>query len=402
MKGGRIAVVLASLGPGGAERIMVRLAGLLAQRGFAVDVVVPAPQPDSMKAGVPKGVSLVELDGGHYFESLRLFHRIFKTKNVFLLPWAFVVFFWKLFVSTRSLTRYIGRRRPDLLLTAHYNVMTLTANFLAGRPSRVVVTEHTLLSEHLRRQVAPVRVCFSTMCRLFYPKAERVVGVSSAVAADLAAHFRLPASRVGHIYNPVVGSALKRKAEEVCHHPWLTDKTIPTLISVARLSPEKDFDTLLEAFSLLRRTTPVRLLVLGDGPDRGRLERRAAELKVEADVDWMGMTPNPLPLVREADALVLSTFYEGLPTVLIEALYVGTTPVATDAPGGIREILEDGRYGYIVPVRDAPALSEGMLKALRQPMPRRMLQERAGVFSEERAVDAYLELFGMIGVTRDA
>ena len=402
MKGGRIAVVLASLGPGGAERIMVRLAGLLAQRGFAVDVVVPAPQPDSMKAGVPKGVSLVELDGGHYFESLRLFHRIFKTKNVFLLPWAFVVFFWKLFVSTRSLTRYIGRRRPDLLLTAHYNAMTLAANFLAGRPSRVVVTEHTLLSEHLRRQVAPVRVCFSTMCRLFYPKAERVVGVSSAVAADLAAHFRLPASRVGHIYNPVVGSALKRKAEEVCHHPWLTDKTIPTLISVARLSPEKDFDTLLEAFSLLRRTTPVRLLVLGDGPDRGRLERRAAELKVEADVDWMGMTPNPLPLVREADALVLSTFYEGLPTVLIEALYVGTTPVATDAPGGIREILEDGRYGYIVPVRDAPALSEGMLKALRQPMPRRMLQERAGVFSEERAVDAYLELFGMIGVTRDA
>ena len=402
MKGGRIAVVLASLGPGGAERIMVRLAGLLAQRGFAVDVVVPAPQSDAMKAGVPKEVALVELDGGHYFESLRLFHRIFKTKNIFLLPWAFVVFFWKLFVSTRSLTHYIGRRRPDLLLTAHYNAMTLTANFLAGRPSRVVVTEHTLLSEHLRRQVAPVRVCFSTMCRLFYPKADRVVGVSSAVAADLAAHFRLPASRVGHIYNPVVGSALKRKAEEVCHHPWLTDKTIPTLISVARLSPEKDFDTLLEAFSLLRRTTPVRLLVLGDGPDRGRLERRAAELKVEADVDWMGMTPNPLPLVREADALVLSTFYEGLPTVLIEALYVGTTPVATDAPGGIREILEDGRYGYIVPVRDAPALSEGMLKALRQPMPKGMLRERAGAFSEKRAVDAYLELFGMIGVTRDA
>ncbi|WP_243440732.1 glycosyltransferase, partial [Fretibacterium fastidiosum] len=146
---------------------MVRLAGLLAQRGFAVDVVVPAPQSDAMKAGVPKEVALVELDGGHYFESLRLFHRIFKTKNIFLLPWAFVVFFWKLFVSTRSLTRYIGRRRPDLLLTAHYNAMTLTANFLAGRPSRVVVTEHTLLSEHLRRQVAPVRVCFSTMCRLF-------------------------------------------------------------------------------------------------------------------------------------------------------------------------------------------------------------------------------------------
>ena len=390
MKGGRIAVVLASLGPGGAERIMVRLAGLLARRGFTVDVVVPAPQPDSMKAGVPEGVSLVELDGGHYFESLRLFHRIFKTKNILMLPWAFVVFFWKLFASTRSLTRYIRRRRPGLLLTAHYNAMTLAANFLAGKPSRVVVTEHTLLSEHLRRQVAPVRVCFSTMCRLFYPKADRVVGVSSAVAADLTAHFRVPADRVGHIYNPVVGSALKRKAEEACVHPWLADKTIPTLISVARLSPEKDFDTLLEAFSLLRRAMLVRLLVLGDGPDRGRLERRATDLKIDADIDWMGMVANPLPFVRDADALVLSTFYEGLPTVLIEALYVGTTPVATDAPGGIREILEDGRYGYIVPMQDAQVLSEGMLKALRQPMPKEMLQERAEAFSEKQAVDAYL------------
>ena len=79
MRGERIAVVFASLGPGGAERIMVRLAGLLKQQGFAVDIVVLAPQSDAMKAGVPEGVSLVELDGGHYFESLRLFHRIFKT-----------------------------------------------------------------------------------------------------------------------------------------------------------------------------------------------------------------------------------------------------------------------------------------------------------------------------------
>ena len=216
------------------------------------------------------------------------------------------------------------------------------------------------------------------------------------------AHFRVPADRIGHIYNPVVGSALKRKAEEACVHPWLADKTIPALISVARLSPEKDFDTLLEAFSLLRRAMSVRLLVLGDGPDRGRLERRATDLKIDADIDWMGMVANPLPFVRDTNALMLSTFYEKLPTVLIEALYVGTTPVATNTPGGIREILEDGRYDYIVPMQNAQALSEKILKALRQPMPKGMLQERAEVFSEKQAVDAYLNLLGMIGVARDA
>lgn len=398
MNGEKIAVVLASLGPGGAERIMTRLAGLLARRGFSVELVVPAPQSEALKAEVPEEVSLVELEAGHYYESLRLFHRIFRTKNILLLPWAFVVFLWKLFASMRSLAGYIRRHKPRLLLTAHYNAITLVANFFAGSPAKVVVTEHTLLSEHLRRQPAPVRVCFSMMCRFFYPKADHVVGVSSAVAADLVAHFSVPASRAEFIYNPVVGSGLKAKRTKACPHPWLMDKTIPTLTAVARLSPEKDFETLLEAFSLLRRTLPARLIVLGDGPDRGRLEQRARALNIDGDVDWAGMVANPLPFMREADVLVLPTFYEGLPTVLIEALSAGTTPVATDAPGGIREILEDGRYGYIVPMQDAQALSEGMLEALRRPMQKEMLLERAEFFSEEKAVGAYLDLLHRMGL----
>lgn len=393
MKAERIAVVLASLGPGGAERVMVRLAGLLAREGFSVDIVVPGPQTESLKAGLDKRVCLVELEAGHYYESLRGFHRIFKSGNIFLLPWAISIFIRKLFLSVRSLTRYIRRRRPGLLLTAHYNSIALAANYFAGRPSKVVITEHTLLSEHLRRQIAPVRFCFSRMCRLFYPKADCVVGVSSAVAADLVGRFRVPSSRAEFIYNPVMGRALREKGAERCPHPWLKDRNAPVLAAVARLSPEKDFDTLLEAFSLLRRTMPARLLVLGDGPDRARLERKAGALGVDTDIDWLGMVDNPLPFVREADALVLSTFYEGLPTVLIEALSVGTTPVATDAPGGIREILGDGKYGYLVPVKEAHALAEGIERALRRPMESDVLRRRAEAFSEERSVEAYMELF---------
>lgn len=393
MKEKRIAVVLASLGPGGAERIMVRLAGLLARQGFPVDIVVPGPQSESLKAGLDKRVCVVELEAGHYYESLRGFHRIFKSGNIFLLPWAISIFIRKLFTSVRSLTRYIKRSRPCLMLTAHYNSIVLAANYFAGRPSKVVVTEHTLLSEHLRRQIVPVRFCFSQMCRFFYPKADCVVGVASAVASDLVERFLVPASRAEFIYNPVVGRTLREKGAECCGHPWLKDKDTPVLAAVARLSPEKDFDTLLEAFSLLRRTMPIRLLVLGDGPDRARLECKAGALGVDSDIDWVGMVDNPLPFVREADALVLSTFYEGLPTVLIEALSVGTTPVATDAPGGIREILEDGKYGYLVPVKDAHALAEGIERALRQPMEREMLRRQAEAFSEERSVDAYMELF---------
>ena len=384
------AVVLGALGPGGAERIMVRLACLLS-RHMPIDIVVPSPQPDAMKASIDPGVTLVELEAGHYYGALRLFNKIFKTKDILLFPWACVVFVWKLCASTWALRGYIRRTRPRALLTAHYDTITIIANYLAGRPSRVIVTGHTMLSEHLARQPSPVRYCFSWMCRLFYPLADRVVGVSKAVMQDVIENFRVPASRATYIYNPVVGPALAVQSEEACRHPWI-GCGVPVLASVARLSPEKDIMTLLDAFALLREERECRLLVLGDGPDRDALVSRARELGIDEDIDWLGMVSDPLPYVRGADVMVLSTFYEGLPTVLIEALFVGTTPVASDAPGGIRELLDDGRYGYLAPVHDPRALAAAILEAWDRPIAEDVLKARAEEFSEDEGVGAYLSL----------
>jgi glycosyltransferase involved in cell wall biosynthesis len=163
-------------------------------------------------------------------------------------------------------------------------------------------------------------------------------------------------------------------------------------MGVGRLNPQKDFGTLLRAFAALRREREARLIVLGEGEEREALARLAAELGVANDVDMPGFADNPYAHMSKAALFVLSSRFEGLPTVLVEAMACGTPVVATDCPSGPSEILEGGRLGGLVPVGDADALARAMAEALDRPVPTELLCARAADFAVERAVDRYLEL----------
>jgi glycosyltransferase involved in cell wall biosynthesis len=166
---------------------------------------------------------------------------------------------------------------------------------------------------------------------------------------------------------------------------------------VGRFADQKDHAMLLAAFHIVhRQMSEVKLILFGDGPNRSRLEHQRSQLELTDVVDMPGFTPEPFAQMAAADVFVLSSIYEGLPTVLAEALACGTTCVSTDCPSGPREILEDGKYGYLVPVADAPALAEGIINALKKPFPKDLLYARAEFFSEERAAQAYFELLGEV------
>ena len=148
---------------------------------------------------------------------------------------------------------------------------------------------------------------------------------------------------------------------------------------------------LFRSFARVRRTRPARLLLLGDGPDRPALEALVAELSLGDDVAMPGFVANPYPYMTRARVFVLSSAWEGLPGVLIEALYCGARLVATDCPTGPREILDGGRYGRLVPVGDELALAEGIEDALAgrlTPAP----PESWRPFEIESVVDRYLHL----------
>jgi glycosyltransferase involved in cell wall biosynthesis len=165
------------------------------------------------------------------------------------------------------------------------------------------------------------------------------------------------------IFNPIITDDLAERARDDVGHPWLEDG-VPVFVAAGRLRPQKDFPLLLRAFAKVRAERPVRLIILGEGPDRPGLEQLVAELGIGADVDLPGAVTNPYAYMSRAVAFVLSSRWEGLPTVLVEALGCGAQVIATDCPSGPDEILAGGRYGTLIPVGDLGALVAAMRRVL--------------------------------------
>ena len=146
------------------------------------------------------------------------------------------------------------------------------------------------------------------------------------------------------------------------------------------------------AFARLRARHPARLLILGEGNQRPALEALARELGIAADLRLAGFVPNPLAYLRRARLFVLSSAWEGLPTVLIEALACGCPVVSTDCPSGPAEILDSGRWGGLVPVGDVEALTAAIETALAADVDRQALERRGLDFSAAAVAPPYLEL----------
>jgi len=232
--------------------------------------------------------------------------------------------------------------------------------------------------------------------RHFYPWADAIIAVSRGIAEDLASLTGLPQERIIAIDNPILSETILTKLGEPLDHPWFAANSPPVILGAGRLVKQKDFPTLLKAFAQVRATRPARLMILGKGRKRTQLEALAWELGVAEDVAFPGFVPNPFPYMARAAVFVLSSAWEGLPGALVEALACGCPVVSTDCPSGPGEVLEQGKYGPLVPVKDAAALARAILSVLDAPPDRAQLRARSSVFSVERVADRYLEvLFGV-------
>ena len=187
----------------------------------------------------------------------------------------------------------------------------------------------------------------------------------------------LPRERITTVYNGVDLRRLDELAASPVADPWFESDAPAVLMAVGRLAPQKDFRNLLKAFARVRSRRGVRLVILGEGPERARLESLAADLGIAADVKMPGAVPNPFAYMARASLFVLSSAWEGFGNVLVEALACGCPIVSTDCPRGPREILDGGAFGPLVPVGDDEALADGIIHALALPADRGRLRERA-------------------------
>ncbi len=361
-----LAIFLRDLQAGGAERNAAILASRLVRDGYRVDLVLARAE----------GPFLSRLD-----PAVRLFDLRAR----------------RMATSLPGLLRYLRRERPEVLLskTPLADLTALAAKrLLGGRDTRYVITaENDWYAPGVRPDVRQMRLALR-LIPLAYPWADGIISVSGGVADSLARYSGLPRERLEVIYNPVLGEELFRAREEPLTHPWFAPGQPPVVLAVGRLSKQKDHATLLRAFAPLRAERPARLLILGEGPERGALSRLAEELALGDDVALPGFAPNPFAYMARAAAFALSSRWEGLPNVLIEALACGSTIVSTDCPSGAREILAGGRYGQLVPVADPPALAAALRRALegdRRPVDAAWLRQ----FTPEYAVARYREVLGL-------
>jgi glycosyltransferase involved in cell wall biosynthesis len=273
----------------------------------------------------------------------------------------------------------------------HANVVALWAARLARQGTPVIVTEHNTLSQASLQESRIPGWLWPPLVRMFYPWADSVVAVSQGVADDMAVTARLPRHRIEVVYNPVITPTMIRLAREAPGHPWFAPGQPPVILGTGRLTRQKDFLTLLRAFAEVRRCRTARLMILGEGEDRSLLESTAGDLGVAEDVALPGFQENAMAYMAKSAVFVLSSAWEGLPTVLIEALAAGTRVISTDCPSGPREILQGGRLGTLVPVGDPATLAAAILRTLEQPEAP-IPSEALTPFTRDSAVDNYLRL----------
>jgi glycosyltransferase involved in cell wall biosynthesis len=299
----------------------------------------------------------------------------------------------RVLTSLPALVRYLRQKQPEALLSAldYANVVAIWARRLAGIPSRVLVNEQNTISRSARNSARRRQRVVPRLVQRFYPWADYVIGNSQGVATDLSQVTGLPPERIIILHNPVVTPEVRKKAQAPLSHPWFEAGQPPVVLAVGRLTKQKDFPTLIRAFSQVRRDRPVRLLILGEGPDRPALEALVNHLGLQHDIAMPGFVENPYAYMSRASLYVLSSRWEGLPTVLIEALYCGAPVIATDCPSGPREILADGQHGLLVPVGDETALTQAIEAGLAGQTPR-PTEESWRPYTLEAVVDQYIGL----------
>lgn len=371
-----LALFTYGLAGSGAQWRMLNLARGFAERDYQVDLVVVRASGPLTQALSP-AVRLVAL--GPWWERLPLFRN--KKGH-----------WWLMGLS--GLSRYLRHEQPVVLLSTSYfsNVVALWARALTQAHTRLVVRISNHLSHSLTFTPSFPRMLQLWSARHFYPWADAVIAVSKGVAEDVARNTRVPRERITTIDNPVLNMEAPAKARAPLDHPWFTPGSPPVLLSVGRLARQKDFPTLLKAFTRVHAVLPARLIILGEGRKRAQLARLAQDLGVAAAVDMPGFVLNPFPYMARAAAFVLSSAWEGAPGALIEAMACGCPVVSTDCPSGPAEILEGGVHGPLVPVGDDQALAQAILTVLDKPPVPEQLQTRAAAFSVERVADRYLEV----------
>ena len=360
----KIAIFLASLSGGGAEKMMVKVANYLSRLGYDVDLIVCRGDGEYLSF-VDAKVNIIT------FNVKRVSRSIFKLRN------------------------YLQRVNPEVLLSAmnYVNATAAVAIFLARCKTRHVASERSHFSSRYS-SLSPIRKLLLTkFIGWCYSRCDKVIAISKGVKTDLCSEINLDADKVVVIYNPAYPDDLCELIMSPLDDSIMSESKKKYILCVGRLEPAKGFFNLLKSFSLISGKNSVELIMMGQGSLESSLKEYSKKLGIESSVKFIGFQINPYPFLVKADLFVLPSEFEGFGNVLVEAMACGTKIVSTDCPSGPSEILENGRWGHLVPVNDSAALALAMQNSLLIDDDREIeLKNRSRDFSMEKIGRQYLDV----------
>ena len=357
-----IAAVMRALEGGGAQRDMVLLCNALHLRGCAVIVLAlrtAGPLRDLLDPAIP----VIAIPG----ERIR-----------YAIP---------------GLRKLIRLHKPRMIVSSESNLnlccLAAVRSLPAAQRTKLVLREVSSPSvaqshdPHFQNRIA------YRLLRRLYRYADRIVTLTRGARDDLVQNFSVPESKIAVMRSNAV--VPNDTAQRLAAWDSETGREAGLIVSIGRLSPEKDHKLLLRALALTDSPRSWRLAIVGEGPERKALEQEARALGLAERVTFVGHDPDPFGWMMRAALVVCSSRYEGLGNVIIEALACGTPVISTDCPYGPREILQDGLYGTLVPPHDARAMARAISAALDTRVDRRPLMRRGLDYSADKAASSFLD-----------
>ena len=356
-----------NLAGGGAERTIVNIVNNMDNSKFEVVLVIGSKSNNDYLNLVNKNIKII------YLQSYR--HR----------------------QSLLKLSKTIRKEKPDLLFSTlnKNNIILIISKLLAFKRIPTIVREANNRTQAGR--VSRINKLFTFILYNYF--SDKVISLSKGVKDDLVKNFNIKKNKIEVIYNPVdLKNINKLKKEKVCALDLATDEKL--IIAVGKLGEQKDYSTLFRAFQVVSNNMKVKLIILGKGPEENKLKALCQDLVIEKKVLFMGFKDNPYKYIRKADVFVLTSKWEGFGHVIVEAMAVGTPVIATDCNSGPAEIIEDDKYGILVPVKNHETIAEKIIELLKDEKRRKNYIElgykRSKDFNAVNIVKQYESIFSSL------
>lgn len=330
----KLAIIVPSMRGGGAERVILNIVKNIDREKFLVRLILIKKEGPYLNF-LPEDITIVDLNSARVRKSV---FKLLKELNSF---------------------------KPDIILSTlgHLNLVMLGIKPLLKFKTRIVIREANTPSTDIKSKSFIKSNLILLLSKFLYPKADLIIAQCKAMKQDIVDFLKVNEKKVCYIYNPLDVKAIRENADT--DNPY--DKTKINIVAVGRLTHQKGFDILLNAFKLVNEKIPeTHLTILGEGPLEEKLNVDAQSMNIKDSVSIMSFKENPYPYYKYSDMYVLSSRWEGFPNTLLEALACNAKVIAADCKSGPQEILKNQTYGVLVKTEDYKSLYSGIMNYLNE------------------------------------